>query len=124
MPLNHDTIIICATARLARSLSAVAQRQQMQSGKQQWQVQTITTLSLWLNSTIETAMLQGDIDANSAPTNMLNTTQEGLLWEQSINYALKQHSAAALFDTSGLASAAMEANRLLIEWDLSLDTTH
>ncbi len=116
-----STIILCSTARLARSLQMVHQRQQILSGAKQWQTAQISTLHDWLNGVIEAAILLGEIDANSCPSNMLNTTQEGLLWEQSIQHVLKSNSTADLFDTAGLASAAMEANRLLTEWQLKLD---
>lgn len=117
----ESTIILCSTARLARSLQMVQQAKQLQSGATQWQSVNITTLSEWLSQTIESAILLGEIDAESVPTAALNATQEGLLWEQSIQHALKSNAAAELFDTSGLASAAMEANRLLTEWRLKLD---
>ncbi|MGZ8272258.1 MAG: PD-(D/E)XK nuclease family protein, partial [Methylophilus sp.] len=122
MSLNtQDTLILCSTSRMARSLQLVHQRNQLRDGKKQWQPKAIITLSLWLNAVIETAVLQGEIDTNHAPISELNATQEGLLWEQSIAHALNQHTAAALFDTAGLASAAMEANRLLIEWNLRIN---
>lgn len=116
-----STITLCSTARLARSLQMVQQHQQIQSGAKQWQAPPIITLSDWLNSVIESAILLGEIDTGSIPTHALNATQEGLLWEQSIQHSLKSNTAADLFDTSGLASAAMEANRLLTEWRLNLD---
>lgn len=117
----ESPVILCSTARLARSLQMVHQAKQVQSGVTQWQTANITTLSEWLNETIESAILLGEIDAATVPTAALNATQEGLLWEQSIQHALKSNSAAELFDTSGLASAAMEANRLLTEWRLPFD---
>jgi probable DNA repair protein len=116
-----STIILCSTARLARSLQMAQQRQQIQSGAKQWLALPITTLNDWLNGVIESAILLGEIDTSSIPTNALNATQEGLLWEQSIQHSLKSNTAADLFDTSGLASAAMEANRLLTEWRLNLE---
>lgn len=118
----ESTVILCSTARLARSLQMVHQAKQIQQGATQWEAPKITTLSEWLNTIIESAILLGEIDASSVPTAVLNPTQEGLLWEQSIQQALKSNDAADLFDTSGLASAAMEANRLLTEWRLTLDT--
>ena len=118
---NASTTILCATSRLARSLQAVKQREQLESGKTQWEAAQITTLADWLNNIIETAILLNEIDADSVPTHGLTATQEGLLWEQSIQQSLKRHAAAALFDTAGLASAAMEANRLLTEWRLTID---
>ena len=122
MPANPaSTIILCATTRLARSLQMAQQRQQIKRGATQWVPQQITTIGDWLNNVVESAILLGEIDANSVPTNALNATQEGLLWEQSIQQSLKSNAAADLFDTSGLASAAMEANRLLTEWRLNLN---
>ncbi|MFW5432541.1 MAG: PD-(D/E)XK nuclease family protein [Methylophilaceae bacterium] len=114
-------LILCSTARLARSLQMVQQNQQIQNGVTQWQAPHVTTLSEWLNTVIESAILLGEIGATSVPTAALNATQEGLLWEQSILHSLQSNAAADLFDTSGLASAAMEANRLLTEWRLKLD---
>ena len=114
-------LILCATTRLARSLQMAKQREQIDSGITQWEALKITTLSDWLNVVIETAILLNEIDADSVPTAALTTTQEGLLWEQSVQQSLKTNTAADLFDTSGLASAAMEANRLLTEWRLSIN---
>lgn len=116
-----NNIIVCSTARLARSLLLVLQSQQVQSGATQWHAPTILTLADWLQELIESALLMGELDPADTPLAVLSPTQEGLLWEQSIAVALKANEAADLFDTSGLASAAMEANRLLIEWNLSLN---
>jgi len=116
-------LILCATARLARNLQMTQQKARIASGETQWETQTIITLAEWLNTVIETAILTGEIAADSVPTHALNATQEGLLWEQSIQQSLKNNAAADLFDTSGLASAAMEANRLLTEWRLQLNET-
>jgi len=118
---SQDVMILCSTARLARSLKLAIQNKQILAAKTQWQSQPVTTVSTWLNEVIETAILIGDIDSANAPLRELNATQEGLLWEQSIAHILKKNEAAALFDTSGLASAAMEANRLIIEWNLSIN---
>jgi probable DNA repair protein len=124
MPSTTPThLILCATARLARGLHMVKQREHIERGETQWETPKITTLSDWLNSVIETAILLNEINTNSVPTAALTTTQEGLLWEQSIQQSLKTNAAADLFDTSGLASAAMEANRLLTEWRLTIDLT-
>ena len=121
MSSNVPPFILCSTARLARSLQMVQQLAHIKSGATQWQAPQITTLSDWLNTIIESAILLGEIDAASVPTATLNATQEGLLWEQSIQHALKANAAIDLFDTSGLASAAIEANRLLTEWHLQVD---
>jgi probable DNA repair protein len=118
---NASHTVLCATSRLARSLQAAKAREYLESGETQWEAAQIMTLADWLNNTIETAILMNEIDADRVPTYQLTATQEGLLWEQSIQQSLKNNAAAALFDTAGLASAAMEANRLLTEWRLSID---
>lgn len=123
MTVKADSrVIVCATARLARSLQLNHQQQQLSNGASQWHAPSIMTLTEWLDSVIQSALLQGDINADDAPLAALNATQEGLLWEQAIQFSLKTNNAAELFDTSGLASAAMEANRLLVEWQLRVDT--
>ena len=117
----NSAVIVCSTARLARHLQKSMQHQHIQNGELKWQSHPIFTLSDWLKSVIENGLLTGMIDAEAAPISELTAMQESVLWEQSIAYTLKHHVAADLFDTSGLASAAMEANRLLIEWNISLD---
>lgn len=119
MPLDQS-LILCSTPRLARSLQVHHQEKQISEGFSQWQAPAISTLSEWLNTVIESAVLMGEIDADQAPLTTLSATQEGLLWEQSIQHCLKAHTSVALFDTAGLASAAMEANRLVSEWQLSM----
>jgi probable DNA repair protein len=118
-------IILCSTARLARSVQQVEQHRQARSAQAQqqstWQAAKVLTLSQWLNGIIENAILLGELEVSRAPVAELNTMQESLLWEQSIAYTLKQHEAADLFDTTGLAAAAMEANRYVTEWNLSVN---
>lgn len=69
---------------------------------------------------MEQALLCGEISAEDMPHGMLSGAQERLLWEQAIESTLKDMDTEPLFDKAGLASAAQEANRLLIEWNLSL----
>ena len=121
MSANTQITILCASARLAHGLRVRHQKQQTQSGTQTWQAPTITTLTDWLADTVEHTLLLGDASADSAPLGVLSQTQEALLWEQVIQHSLRHQDTGALFNTSGLASAAMEANRYLIEWDLSVD---
>ena len=86
-----------------------------------WQPLNAVPLSQWLGQVLDEAMLLGEIGAEHLPPTELSTLQESLLWEQSIKYCLKSHEAKDLFDASGLASAAMEANRLIIEWNLNIN---
>lgn len=122
--LLTPSVILCSTPRLARSLRLAQQKQHVQDGATQWQPTSIFTLSEWLSLTVESAILMGEIALDQAPSAPLTNTQEGLLWEQAIQQSLKSNVAASLFDTSGLASAAMEANRLIIEWNISINMEH
>lgn len=126
MTANHalpdsGTVILCASARLAQGIRQWLQQAYQQQGLSQWQAPQVLPLQDWLNQRIEYALLCGQIDITQAPLGVLSTTQEALLWEQAIQHCLRQHSAIDLFNTNGLASAAMEANRYLIEWNISLD---
>lgn len=123
---NHSDIapvVLCASARLAQGIRQWLQRQQQLQGKLQWQALQVLPLQDWLYQLTEQAILTGQIDLETAPQGVLSTTQEALLWEQAIQHCLRQHEALDLFNTHGLASAAMEANRFLIEWNISVDMT-
>lgn len=116
-----STVILCASARLAQGIRQWLSSSYQQQGLSQWQAPQVFPLQDWLNQRIEQAILGGQIDVAEAPQGMLSGTQEALLWEQAIQHTLRQHEALDLFNTNGLASAAMEANRYLIEWNISLD---
>lgn len=113
--------ILCASARLAQGIRQSLQQQYTQQGCSQWQAAAVFPLQDWLNQLTEQAILSGRIAVGDAPAGMLTVTQEALLWEQAIQQCLSQHAQRDLLNTHGLASAAMEANRYLIEWNISLD---
>jgi probable DNA repair protein len=119
--VNTSPILLCSTARLARSLRNLHARK-LAASQQQWQPLLTFTLNVWLEEWIEQALLCGDIAPDDMPRGMLSNAQERLLWEQAIDSTLKDLDSEPLFDKAGLAAAAQEANRLLIEWNLSLDT--
>ena len=118
---SNSSLILCSTPRLARSLQRLFQRAQVEQGLTQWQPLNAVPLSAWLKTFIDEAVMLGDIDPATMPAGELNTLQESLLWEKAIEQSLKGEFAKDFFDVSGLASAAMEANRLVIEWDLNLN---
>ena len=114
-------LILCSTARLARSLRHYHARIQHDKGSAQWQPLPTLTLNAWLDEWLEQALLCGNIAPDDIPNGRLSSVQERLLWEQAIESTLKDLDSEPLFDKAGLAGAAQEANRLLIEWNLSLD---
>ncbi|SDK37955.1 exodeoxyribonuclease-5 [Methylophilus rhizosphaerae] len=120
-PSTSSKVILCASPRLAQGIRQRLQQDYQQQGLSQWQATPVYPLQDWLTQLTEHAILCGQIDATQAPLGVLSPTQEALLWEQAIQHCLKRHEATELFNTSGLASAAIEANRYLIEWNISLD---
>ncbi|MFQ6333645.1 PD-(D/E)XK nuclease family protein [Methylophilus sp. 3sh_L] len=113
--------ILCASARLAQGIRQWLSSSYQQQGLSQWQAPQVFPLQDWLHQLTEQAILCGRIAVADAPAGMLSSTQEALLWEQAIQHCLRQHDHLDLLNTNGLASAAMEANRYLIEWNISLD---
>ena len=123
--MNHSlnsSLILCSTPRLARGLKRLHQREQIQQGCSQWQPLNALPLVIWLNQLIDDAVMLGELDAANIPAGELTTLQESLLWERAIKESLKSNEAKDFYDISSLASGAMEANRLAIEWGLHLSS--
>jgi len=115
--MSANSIILCPSARLARSIQSDIAQQQIHAGKLQWHSPNVQTLAQWLEKTIEEGLLTGTIDEQSPPY-ALSAFNEQLLWEEVIGLSLQKNAFGELFDISGLASAAIEANRYLIAWNL------
>ena len=118
MHIPKNAIVICATARLSRGLQDAHQQEKISQGLLQWQAPAILTLGLWLDGLVNEGLLLGEIDAFSLPKFTLSAVAEKLLWEEAIANVLQKNEASALFDISSLAQSAIEANKLLIEWQL------
>ncbi len=121
--MSDNSMILCPSARLAHSIQNDIAQQQMQSGNTQWHSPNVQTLSQWLESIIEQGLLTGAINEASPPY-ALSTFNEQLLWEEVIAQSLKKNAFGDLFDISGLASAAMEANRYVVAWNLHVPREH
>ncbi|MDX1913941.1 MAG: PD-(D/E)XK nuclease family protein [Methylophilus sp.] len=113
----QNKLILCPTARLVRAIQADIANAQVQAGNTQWQSACILTLTQWLDALTETSLLAGKI---SNPPLRLSTFNEQLLWEEVISQSLKKNAFGALFNVSGLASAAVEANQYCIAWNLHM----
>ena len=116
--LPGNSIFICSTARLAQSLRDAHGREQLAAGQRLWQPLPALTLQQWLDDLVAQASLTGQIPLAQTPRGVLDATQERILWEQAISDALAQEPLGVLFDQAGMANAAMEANRLLLEWNI------
>ena len=118
MNIPENAITICATARLSRGFQDAHHRNNILQGLSQWQAPTILTLGQWLHGLLNEALLLGEVDAFSLPKFTLSSVAEKLLWEKAIANVLQKNEASALFDIGSLAQSAIEANQLLIEWQL------
>ena len=110
-------IILCPTARLVRAIQADIANAQMQAGQTQWQSVPVFILSQWLDAQTEQLILGGLM---TNPPQRLSPFNEQLLWEEVIQLSLKKNAFGALFNVSGLASAAMEANQYCVAWRLPI----
>ncbi|MBU3736700.1 MAG: PD-(D/E)XK nuclease family protein, partial [Methylobacterium sp.] len=122
---DFDTqpLVLCATARLARSLRLARGRDRIAAGSTLWPALQLSTPEQWLQETHAAAMLCGNVPPGSLPLQPLNALRERMLWERVIRDALAENALQPLFDIAGMAAAAMEANRLLLEWDIALPQT-
>ena len=116
-----NTLILCPSARLARSIQNNIAQRQLQAGATQWQSPQVLTLTQWLDKVIEVGLLSGQI---AEPPFALNPFNEQLLWEEVITQSLKKNAFGDLFDISGLSAAAMEANRYVVAWHLHVPREH
>lgn len=95
------------------------QQQQISAGNGQWQTAEVNTLAQWLETLTSHANLLGLLPADALPVLTLSPVAEAYLWEQAIETCLAKHEAAALFDIRALAKSAIEANNLMLNWQLS-----
>jgi probable DNA repair protein len=116
-----NTLILCPSARLVRSIKNDTARQHIQADLTQWQSPHVMTLTQWLDNIIEQNLLAGNI---TAPPSRLNPINEQLLWQQVIKQSLQKNDFDALFDVAGLASAAIEANHYMVAWRLHVPREH
>jgi probable DNA repair protein len=117
----QNPIILCPTARLVRTIQADIAASYIAKNQTQWYSTPVHTLSSWLDGVIEVGLLAGNIAYNiGQPQALLTPFNEQLLWEEVITQSLKKNAFGDLFDVSGLASAAMEANRYQIAWKLHI----
>ena len=113
----QNPLILCPTARLVRAIQADIAQSFIKNGQTQWLSAPVHTLAGWLDGVIEASLLAGNI---TQPQTLLTPFNEQLLWEETITQSLKKNAFGDLFDVSGLASAAMEANRYQIAWHLHI----
>ena len=88
--LNEPNLILCASARLARSLQSAHSEKQLKLGHHNWQPLNVKTLEPWLDALLTTALLSGELDFHHTPQRRLTALEERLIWQEVIASALKQ----------------------------------
>ena len=121
--LPPDSLVICATLRLAQTLSLAHDQKASMTAtpvKASWPTLQCTTFQQWLHTWHNAMALRGQELPELTGVRVLDDFQERLVWEQVIHEHLDR-SAATLFDIGALAATAAEAHALIINWEVRLD---
>ena len=116
--LPADSPVVCATLRLAQTLS-LAHDKQKQAGSG-WRTLKSMTLGQWFDHLHDALALRGKAPAALNQLRVLNPFQEQLVWEAVIKGQIDT-SAESLFDLQALATKAAQAHKLSIEWNIPVD---
>ncbi|MCF8185511.1 MAG: PD-(D/E)XK nuclease family protein [Sulfuritalea sp.] len=119
MSLTPNTVTICTTARLVRGVTLQHQQQALERGASLWQAPEIYTLTQWLDGLIGNTALLGLLPVDALPNMTLSPIAEAYLWEQAIESCLAKHEASALFDIRAMVKTAIEANNLMLNWQIT-----
>src|SRR5215212_5817779 len=80
-----QTLVLCATSRLAQSLRWQDNRSRAKAGEVRWPTLDTATVAQWFAILAEKALLRGLVNADSVlARRVLDAYQEALLWEQVI----------------------------------------
>lgn len=113
-----DTLVLCATPRLAAALRQRHARRQAEQGRTRWDALDCRTLAQWLAALREDWLLRGAPQA--LLRRPLTSFQERTVWETVIRQRLGV-DAAPLFDIGALAQSAQEAHEWQEVWQVRPD---
>ncbi len=119
LPGGAATVVLCPTARLAGGLRRAHGEAQAARGLAVWAALNGATPAQWLDHLVSSALLRGEVPADAMPGTFLTWPQERCLWEQAIA-ADDAIDGGELFDRTGMALAAMEAESLRAAWRLDV----
>ena len=117
MPHTPDSLILCATSRLAQSLRWQHDRAHVAAGDTRWATLNTSTVAQWFAALSEAALLRGENDPLLS-CRVLDAFQEALLWESVIAESIPDY-AGSFFDLPGMAATAAEANALMVVWGVA-----
>lgn len=117
--LAADSLVLCATQRLAQTLARTHDHAvSLGSG---WQSLQATTPDLWFTHLYAALDLRGLAPSALAGVRVLNAFQEQIVWEQIIRGELDT-GLEPLFDLKSLAASASQAHRLAIQWGIPVSS--
>lgn len=117
---SRNSVVLCATNRLARSLRTTFGMSQVGNGTTIWKTLQATTIDAWLSSLGDQISLLGEISVDQIPNRVLTPFQECHIWKQSIEATHGEDSSLLLFDLHSLARTASEAHALINTWKLPI----
>lgn len=117
-----DTLVLCATARLAQALREQHAAACQAAGQKRWATLVCRTADQWLEQLAEELALRGAATDGPLVSTVLDATQESLLWERVIQEDLGHEAAEHLFDVSAMARSAAEAHALTRVWNVACDS--
>lgn len=118
LPPGPDTLVLCATPRLAAALRQRHAHLQAEQGRTRWDALDCRTLAQWLAALREDWLLRGAPDA--LLRRPLTSFQERTVWETVIRQRLGTE-AGPLFDIAALAQSAQEAHEWQEVWQVRPD---
>ena len=116
--ITADSPVVCATLRLAQTLSRSHDQQKQASSS--WRTLKTVTLGQWFGNLHDALALRGKAPAALNHLRVLNAFQEQLVWEAVIQAQIDT-AAESLFDLQALAANAAQAHKLSIEWNIPVD---
>ena len=88
--LHGDTLVVCATSRLAQALQQQQARAMVLAGRAQWTPLQALTFDQWLARIQIEVSLQGLSEAPALLALPMDSVQERLLWERIIREDLEE----------------------------------
>ncbi|MEO5363198.1 MAG: PD-(D/E)XK nuclease family protein [Magnetococcus sp. DMHC-8] len=113
---DPDDLVLTVNRRLARTLTRLADQQQLAAGATVWPTPRILPLPVWLEQCWEQWLDQREQGTRAPDLTLLTPWQERLLWEQII---LASPEGGLLLRVAEAAKNAQQAWNLLKEWQVT-----
>lgn len=116
LPGDGETLVLCATRRLAQGLRASWDAARQGTGEKRWRALDARTVGQWIDALGEEVWLRGAPDA-VGDARHLDGFQERMLWQRIVGESVGDPS-GVLFDVAAMAATAAEAHALATLWNI------